>query len=389
MKPRVAHVCPTFSALSETFIYDTLNELERQCVPSSVATFRRLLPGDRPFAEVRTPNSYMRAELRVRWIISRLRRDYPEALHHQTAIRARALDSLLRRAKPDLVHAHFGPMGVMAAPLARAMGLPLVTTFYGYDVSRLLRYPAWVDAYRVLWPQLSAAVVLSAEMRTAIQELGCPGAKIQVVHLARPTGIAFRPPRRRVETLVSVGRLVKKKGHINAIQALAEARQTHPHLRLRILGEGPDRKVIEATIGRLGLSSNVQLLGAQPRDAALEEMRRADAFVLCSRTGPDGDREGTPTTIIEAAATGLPCVSTTHAGIPEIIAPENQWLLAEEGDVSGLAARLTRLAACETHELEEIARAGWRHIDDAFDLSTETGKLIAIYHRALASGGSP
>jgi len=112
--------------------------------------------------------------------------------------------------------------------------------------------------------------------------------------------------------------------------------------------------------------------------AALEP---ADAFILASKTSPRGDREGTPTVLLEAQAMGLPCVATRHAGIPEVISPRGQRLLAPEGDPGALEQRLRELAEATPEELTELGDAGLTHVRAAFALEPCCRAQLALYAR--------
>jgi glycosyltransferase involved in cell wall biosynthesis len=108
-------------------------------------------------------------------------------------------------------------------------------------------------------------------------------------------------------------------------------------------------------------------------------MEKADAFVLPSKTASTGDREGTPTVLVEAQASGLPCIATEHAGIPEMIPEANQDLLLPEGDPDALADRLRKLMALSVEELGKIAERGRGKVEADFCLSSEVEKLKNIY----------
>jgi colanic acid/amylovoran biosynthesis glycosyltransferase len=114
-------------------------------------------------------------------------------------------------------------------------------------------------------------------------------------------------------------------------------------------------------------------------------MHDADAFLLPSRTAPCGDREGTPTVLVEAQAVGLPCVSTHHAGISEMIPRENHDLLAPEGDVETLSNCLFRLANFSADDLMQLAETGRRKVEREFNLSREVESLRDTYSRAVYS----
>lgn len=383
---RVAHLCSRFSPLSQTFIYDYVTELERRGVEGHVLTQGREHVEARPFPRVTIiPKPGLFNAQRLRYRLLEVIGQRERGTSSQAVLRAR-LRTALRQLRPDLVHAHFGPMGVLAAPVAHALEIPLIVSFYGYDVSKLVQKERWRRAYRALWPAADAVVMLSETMKAEAQPLGCPADKIHVVHLGRDLErFAYHPPDGRVRRLVSVGRLVEKKGHGDALAAMEELRREGRDMHLRIIGGGPLRDELAAQIQALGLEGVAELAGSLPNERVAQELRAADAFLLCSKTASDGDREGTPTVLVEAQAVGLPCVSTRHAGIPEMIPEENHRLLANEGDVKGLAERIERLGSCPPPDLRAIAEAGRRKVEADFNLEREAEKLQAVYGSVLAA----
>jgi glycosyltransferase involved in cell wall biosynthesis len=127
----------------------------------------------------------------------------------------------------------------------------------------------------------------------------------------------------------------------------------------------------------------ITLMGAIPNDKVVEEMQVADAFILCSKTAPNGDREGTPTALVEAQAVGLPCISTRHAGIPEMIPEETHCLLADEEEINQIADRIRQFLKCKPREIKQIARRGRAKIEREFNLRREVEKLKSIYSGIL------
>jgi colanic acid/amylovoran biosynthesis glycosyltransferase len=108
-------------------------------------------------------------------------------------------------------------------------------------------------------------------------------------------------------------------------------------------------------------------------------MQTADAFLLPSKTAPNGNREGTPTVLVEAQATGLPCVTTRHAGIPEMIPEAHHDLVVPEGNVAALADTLCTLATRPVDDLAEMAKLGRQKVEQDFNLSGEVEKLSGLY----------
>lgn len=386
---RVAHVARWFSPLTETFIYDQIVELQRQGVECHVLARQRVNTRERPFPRVHETGVPHRWSPRALWERVHTRLQTSPAREPTWAHERSSAAEWLESVRPDLVHAHFGPAAGMVAPLTERMGIPLVASFYGYDASRLLREPGWLETYRSLWDGVAAVVVLSADMGERLTSAGCPPQKCKVVHLAkRLSDYRYRPPPRPIENVVSVGRLVEKKGHLDLLAAIHQLAQSGSALNLEIIGEGPLREVLEAYVRTNDLGARVKLTGALPHDRVVERLARADAFALCSKTAPNGDREGTPTVLLEAQAIGLPCISTRHAGIPETIPEESHWLLAEEGDVEGIASCLEKLRTCSVRELETIAARGRSLMEGHFDVSKEAAKLRSVYASCVGSTSS-
>ena len=183
--------------------------------------------------------------------------------------------------------------------------------------------------------------------------------------------------------LVSVGRLVAKKGHADLFAALA--RLPGLHWRLDLIGGGELRAELAARADALGLADRVHFHGPLDQPAVIAAMRAADLFVLPTRQAPDGDRDGLPNVLMEAASQELPILATAFAGTPEFIASGVHGLLVPPGDSVALAQALADLADDPTlrHRLAAQARA--RLLDD---FAMEAG-IAAIAGRLAASAGLP
>lgn len=378
---RTLHFAESFSLLSETFIYDYVTELERQGVDNHVVTLNRQNEEARPFPkvyEVDAPDRWHPLRL---WHRLRLRNErIPSRVSFWPQLRNQIVD-VASTIRPDVIHAHFGPAGVIVAPVAERLGIPLVVTFYGYDVSSLPKKTFWKEKYDDLWPRVDGATVLSEEMRDRVVRFGCPSDRIEVVHLSRGLEeFSFRSPTRPVERVLFVGRLVPKKAPLDAIQAVDQANEQGAGLMLDMVGDGPLLEKARRYVKENDLSDTITIHGRLPNTEVAEYMRTADAFLLPSKTAPNGDREGTPTVLVEAQATGLPCVATRHAGIPEMIPDKFHDLLASEGDVGALAAVLYNLTRQSTNELKQIAVQGRRKVEEDFSLSGEVETLRNLYH---------
>lgn len=378
---RVLHVAESFSQTSETFIYDLVTEVEKNGVENHVLTTKRVNEDDRPFPRVAVVPVPSETDTRRLLYFAGEKMGFLEQGGSFRKVLRERISPVVRDVAPDVVHAHFGPMGVLLSPVVEKEGIPFITTFYGYDISELLNQDIWVERYKsVLWPRISAATVLSEEMRQKIVEAGCPEDRVRTVHLSRNLEtFPYRPSSRHLSTLLSVGRLVDKKGHRDALRVLHNVRGRGHDVSLHIVGGGPNEEELRALASEIDVSDHVVFHGKLPSEEVARLMEDADVFLLCSRTAPSGDREGTPTVLIEAQASGLPCVSTTHAGIPEMIPEENHHFLAPEGEVDALTDALLSLLGQSSDEIREIARRGRDHVAQEFNLSSESEKLRALY----------
>jgi len=187
--------------------------------------------------------------------------------------------------------------------------------------------------------------------------------------------------------LLTVARLVEKKGIDVALRALGSLRDELPAVRYDVIGDGPMRAELEALAVSLGIADRVRFAGPVANDAVQQAMRDADLFVLTSLTAASGDEEGTPTVLIEAAYAGLPVLATRHAGIPDIVADGESGMLVTENDPAALADGLrTMLASRE--RWPAMGEAGRRLIIERGHLTADVAaRLEALYLELLAVRG--
>jgi glycosyltransferase involved in cell wall biosynthesis len=289
--------------------------------------------------------------------------------------------------KARLVHAHFGPDGLAALGLARRLGVPLVTTLRGYDVALTDR--ALLLSGRLSWIRYAIGrqrlieggtpfLAVSDSLRARAIARGFP-AERTLTHYNGVDLAAFAPSDGGDgATVLHVGRLVEKKGTALLLRAFATVRATHRTARLVIVGEGPLRGSLEQLAGQLGLAGAVRFLGAQPPDEVARWMQRAAILAAPSLTARDGDAEGLPNVVVEAAACGLPVVGSDHGGIPEAIDDGRSGFIVPQGEVDPLAAPLSALLA--SAELRRSMGAAARKVaQDRFDRASQAERLERLY----------
>jgi glycosyltransferase involved in cell wall biosynthesis len=296
----------------------------------------------------------------------------------------------LRALSPRVVHAHFGPDGLRALPLARRLGVPLITSLRGYDVqldnAALLRSGrlSWIS-YALRKPRLTRDgalfLAVSDALRTRAVARGFPEDRTSTHYNGvdldryRPDPLAVRE-----RTILHVGRLVEKKGTQDLIRAFCRAAAAFPDARLLILGDGPLRPQLQAEAQALGYAERIRFAGHTPAEEVARQMRRAWLLAAPSRTARNGDGEGLPNVVVEAAATGLPVVATRHAGIPEAVTDGVTGFLVAEADEQRLGDALLRLLADPALQAG-FGAAARRLAEERFDAQRQAVRLEAIYDR--------
>ena len=178
----------------------------------------------------------------------------------------------------------------------------------------------------------------------------------------------------------------EKKGLAYGLEAFGRLAARRPgRLVLTVIGDGPLRPELEAIVARHHVAGSVRWLGYQPHAVFLREAGDAHLFVSPSVTAADGDTEGgAPVTIIEAQATGLPVLSTTHADIPEVTRPGLSARLVAERDVDALEAQLAWLVE-HPEAWAGMGRAGRAHVEAEFDSRVLGARLEAHYHAVMGA----
>ena len=286
----------------------------------------------------------------------------------------------------DVLHAHFGPVGNSFRFARDFCAAPLVVTFHGYDFSAVPREQG-TGVYDRLFGVADAVTVNCEYTRRQVLALGCAWDRVHNLHVGVDMGHfpyrdRARQPGERVR-LLTVARLVEKKGIEYALQSVAHLRQTHPNLQYDVIGDGPLEQTLRRLAGQLGLQQVAVFHGATDSQFVQQRMAEAHLFLLPSVTAADGDQEGTPVSLMEAQSAGLPVVSTVHSGIPEVVMNGATGFLVPERDVAGLVERLRYLV--EHPEVCRImGRRGRQHVEEQFELRKLNRDLVDLYRQAIA-----
>ena len=421
MAGRVIYIVRSWPRLSQTFIVNEVLALERRGL--ELAVFSLVRSGEpvvQPqVADVRAPVHYLDGpeqrgvrDLRrqLSWFVTApvrtllalwycLRRPglaagYGECsalrcLAHAVRVAAALEDLRADGDEPVHVHAHFAHDPALVGMLvARLTGLPFTFTAHARD---LFEIPATSLTARA---RAATAVVTCCQVNaTYIESVVPPEGRPPVVVIRHGVDLRRFAPASRDRTgttpeVVSVGRLVEKKGFADLLRALGEVKRRGRPFHVRLFGDGPLREELLRLRDDLGLVDEVELAGAQTGDAVIEALHGATAFVLTPRELEKGDRDGIPNVRVEAMSCGLPVVTTTAGGITELVLHDVNGLLVAPGDVHATADALCRLLA-DLRVRARLGEAARRTVERGYDTDDAARRLEAVLRARTSSDLEP
>ena len=301
--------------------------------------------------------------------------------------------SFLDKDPYDILHCQFGPIGEFGL-LLRDIGVfhgKIVTSFRGFDISSYVKEHG-EKTYEDLFRRGDLFLCVSEQIKADLIRLGCDPNKI-IVHRSGIDPNTFNATRREPKTggkttILTIARLVEKKGVEYGIEAIAEVVKNYPDVEYKIAGDGPLRDKLQSLIEKLNLGGKVELLGWKSQDQIAQLLERFDILLAPSLTSSKGDQEGIPGVIMEAFATGLPVVSTYHAGIPELVQDGASGFLVPEKNVTALVEKLEILI--EQPELRyTMGRTGRKFVERHYNIEILSDRLVEVYQQLLRNEFAP
>jgi glycosyltransferase involved in cell wall biosynthesis len=300
--------------------------------------------------------------------------------------RTLSLAPRVRDLAPDWIHAHWATYPSTAAlVLSRGLGVPFSFTAHAHDIfveDHLLKEKLAAARFTVTISEFNKALLARRYGPESVD-------RVRVVHCGvRPEELPWSPggdPGAR--RLLAVGRLDAIKGFAVLIDACGQLRDAGVPFSCEIVGEGELRAPLEERVRRLGLDERVRLSGALPQEEVRARLYGASVFVMPSMVAPDGNMDGIPVALMEAMAAGVPVVSTTVSGIPEIVTDGSSGRLVPPGDDRALAQAIRGLLE-DPVAGRRLATAARQTVEAHFDAAREASRLHDFVSQALPQAAS-
>jgi len=289
------------------------------------------------------------------------------------------LKRYLLKTETSCLLANYGPLGTHIFSACQALNIPFVVHFHGFDASEKKTIARYGEEYRTILPQAKAVIVVSQVMKVDVERICGPLKNLHVLPYGVDTDI-FKPGSKTSKDaiqLISVGRFTAKKAPMMSLKAFQILLEKYPKAQLTMIGDGELWEEAKKYAKENGLEDQVTFMGQQKPDLILEKLQEADIFIQHSVKTPSGDSEGTPNSILEASACGLPIVSTLHAGIPEAVVQGVTGILVKENDYQAMGEALISLANDPKLRLT-MGESARKHMLVNYEIKTQAEKLQGI-----------
>lgn len=368
----ILHLERKFTSKTETFIVNQINTIKNYNVIVGTIYNTKLLPCDK---QVITPKKMSFISRSAKYLSSKTVLDLFEQLN---------------KTKIHLIHTHYLVDAIFFLKLTKLFYVPKICSVYGYDVSSFPNFFGGLPKLflKQIFKEYDYFLAMSDDMKNDLLKLGCPAPKI-IVHYYGTDIKRFYVKNRDYKIngkikILSVGSIEEKKAQHLVIDALSIVNKHFSDFEYHIVGSGGYMELCKQKVEKYGLGNKVIFHGYIPYydNRLFEVYKEADIFIHPSITSENNDKEGIPGTIVEAMASGLPVISTYHAGIPYIIENEKEGLLVKERDIDSLSESIIRLIQDENLR-EKLGRNAQRKAIEELDLYRGTERLEKIYSKII------
>lgn len=296
----------------------------------------------------------------------------------------------------DIICSQFGNVGANLIQFKKELvytkkiKAKIVTCFRGRDTSEAVQTNSHL--YDELFKEADLFLPVCDFFKNRLVEIGCPPEKTKVLYSAiNCDQFVFKKRIIKKDAslqLISVSRLVEKKGIEYTIRAVAEVVKTNPKIHYTIVGDGPIKGQLQSLIYQLRMQKYISMIGAQPNEKIPALLHKSHVFVLSSITAEDGDQEGIANALKEAMATGMPVLSTKSAGTAELVENGVSGFLVDEKDVTGLAQKIRYFIKNPTI-MSQMGVAGRHVIETRFHITPVINRFIKLLEELCLTKTEP
>ena len=262
--------------------------------------------------------------------------------------------------------------------------IPYVISFYGFDYEKLpFTKPIYEGRYRKIFQKVDKIIVEGEHGKNILIKKGCPAEKIAIIRLGiNPDQIEFihRKKAKANLKLIQIADFAEKKGHIYTVHAFAEALKSCPNMHLTLAGGERDpglKSQIKKEILNLNLSKYITIRDRIPLESLYKELESYHVFIHPSCYAANKDCEGgAPVVLLDAQATGMPIISTTHCDIPDEVIHTQTGLLCSEKNIMELTQLIQTFYDMDQLSFDQFSARAREHIKTNFDITQNAKKVI-------------
>lgn len=327
-KINIALISPNKNAYSETFI-----QMHKYGLTGNIVYyFDGFLP-----SKNETDCSYVSPITKKLYSLKKLLKLTKFNVKEQTLLKS------FKKNNIDIIVAEYGITAASVLKVCKKLKLPILPIFHGYDASVYDIVYAHKEKYKLLFDYAPKVIAVANSIANNLKNLGCTPSKIIVTPCAPNNSFFEINTNLENQNFLSVGRLVDKKAPYYSILAFSKVLKKFPSARYYIIGDGPLYNTCLNLISYLKLEKNIFLLRKQKPEKVKKYLENSIGFLQHSIIAKNGDEEGTPVSILEASAAGLPIISTKHAGIIDVVVNNKTGFLVEEHDVEAMSIKILEL----------------------------------------------
>lgn len=369
---KIGYVLDKFPKTSETFIYNEVEGLSNKHdisvfsidkSPDEIPDKVDIIYSDDLYKEgAKAFSSFIRGDL--------IQRSVVEAYHHMVANQFKKESDDL-----EMLHRHF-PTNSVIYYLSKELDIPYTLTTHARDIFSKVRY----DHLKEILDEAERIITISDYNKNyMIDEFSLQPSKIDVVHMGIDTKkFSPSPPNGNITNILTVARLVEKKGIRYGIEAFSRLSEKYPELHYNIIGEGPMKDDLKNLIEDLDIKNKISLLGRVLEKRLLEEYKKADIFMLPCVIAKDGDRDGIPMVLMESMAKEKLVISTEVSGIPELIDDGENGIMVEPKSPGDLARKIEMVIEGEV-DIKSMCKNARKKVCKDFNLDDQLTEMDEIF----------